>query len=164
MSRVAVCFVCLGNICRSPTAAGLMRQLITERGLERTIEVDSAGTGSWHVGEPPDDRAREEAARRGVVLDDVGRQFERDDFDRFDLVVAMDHDNRSALHRLAAHEGHRAKIRLLREFDPDAPAGAPVPDPYYGGEDGFRDVFDLVETACSALLDHLVEAHDLEPS
>jgi protein-tyrosine phosphatase len=162
---VRVCFVCLGNICRSPTAGGVLRHQLREAGLASQVEVDSAGTGGWHVGELPDDRARAEARRRGVDIDDPARQFERDDFTRFDLVIAMDDDNAAALRRMAQGDDHHlAKIRLLRSFDPAAPPGAPVPDPYYGGPDGFAAVFDLVEAACRGLLDHLVDEHGLRPA
>lgn len=161
MGQVSVCFVCLGNICRSPTAAGVMRHLLVEEGLDHAVEVDSAGTAGYHIGELPDERARAEARRRGVDIDDLARQFRPDDFDRFDLVVAMDHDNVADLRRLAVREEHHAKVRLLREFDPAAPPGAPVPDPYYGGDDGFVEVFDLVDAACRGLIDHLRDEHGL---
>jgi protein-tyrosine phosphatase len=159
MGQVSVCFVCLGNICRSPTAAGVMRHRLAEAGLAHAVEVDSAGTAGYHVGDLPDGRARAEARRRGVDIDDRGRQFDRSDLDRFDLVVAMDHENVADLRRLATTDEHHAKIRLLREFDAEAPPGAPVPDPYYGGDDGFAEVFDLVDAACLGLIDHLRDEH-----
>jgi protein-tyrosine phosphatase len=156
-SSVHILFVCLGNICRSPTAEGVMRHLLREAGLDERVELESAGTGSWHVGDPPDARATEAAARRGIVLDGAARRVTRGDFERFDLVVAMDRENLAELRRLAPDEEARAKVRLLREFDP-ASAGAPdldVPDPYYGGPRGFDDVLDLVEAACRGLLDEV---------
>jgi protein-tyrosine phosphatase len=161
MTQIKICFVCLGNICRSPTAAGVMRHRLSEAGLDHAVEVDSAGTAGYHIGDLPDERARAEARRRGVDIDDRGRQFGRDDLDRFDLVLAMDDANQDALRRLASTDEHHAKIRLLREFDPEAPAGAPVPDPYYGGDDGFAEVFDLVDAACLGLIDHLRDEHGL---
>jgi protein-tyrosine phosphatase len=160
-TTVRLCFVCMGNICRSPTAAGVMRHHVAAAGLTGQIEIDSAGTGGWHAGELPDDRARAEARRRGVDIDDPARKFVAGDFDRFDLVLAMDHDNRHDLWALAGQADHRAKVRLLREFDPASPPDSVVPDPYYGEGDGFALVFDLVDAACRGLLDHVVERHGL---
>lgn len=164
-TTVSLSFVCLGNICRSPTAAGVMRHLVAEAGLTHAVAVESAGTGGWHEGELPDDRARAEARARGVDIDDPARQFQPADFDRLDLVLAMDRENERNLLRLARrHDGDDvggSKVRLLRSFDPAAPDGAEVPDPYYGGVDGFAEVFDLIDAACRGLLDHLITAHDL---
>jgi protein-tyrosine phosphatase len=134
---VRLLFVCLGNICRSPTAEGVMRALIRERGLEDRIEVDSAGTGGWHVGAPPDARATEAA------------RFSVEDFDRFDLILAMDSENLRDLRALAPDDEARANVRLLRG------PGLDVPDPYYGGPDGFENVLDHVEEACRKLLDEI---------
>jgi protein-tyrosine phosphatase len=147
-------FVCLGNICRSPTAEAVMARLVATHGLERAIELDSAGTGAWHVGDPPDERASAAAARRGVALRGAARQVTTADFDRFDLLLAMDGENQRTLRRLAPHAEGRTKVRLLREFDPASARAAnlDVPDPYYGGEDGFDRVLDLVEAACAGLL------------
>jgi protein-tyrosine phosphatase len=161
MSTVRVCFVCLGNICRSPTAAGVMRHRLAEAGLDHVVEVDSAGTAGYHIGDLPDPRARAEARRRGVDIDDLGRQFAASDLDTFDLVLAMDDDNLTDLLRLAETDDHRAKIRLLRSFDADAPPGAAVPDPYYGADDGFAEVFELVDAACLGLIAHLRDEHGL---
>ncbi len=147
-------FVCLGNICRSPTAEGVMRGLVAEAGLEDRIEIDSAGTGGWHVGAPPDARATEAARRRGLTLDGAARRVTPDDFAEFDLILAMDRDNVEALKAVAPDDPGRAKVRLLREYDP-ASRGAPdldVPDPYYGGPAGFDVVLDQVEAACRGLL------------
>jgi protein-tyrosine phosphatase len=152
-----ILFVCMGNICRSPTAEGVMRALVREAGLEEEIEVDSAGTGDWHVGSPPDSRSSEAAARRGVTLTGAARQVSPDDFDEFDLIVAMDRANLRALRGLAPGAEARERVRLLREYDPAASGGVDldVPDPYYGGERGFDDVLDLVEAACRGLLDQV---------
>ena len=149
-----VLFVCLGNICRSPTAEGVMRSLVEQAGLQERIEIDSAGTGAWHVGSPADARASATARARGVALESVARQVVLDDFEEFDLVLAMDSENLRALTRLASDEEQRARIRLLREFDPasEGAADLDVPDPYYGGEHGFEAVFDLVQAACAGLL------------
>ncbi len=158
---VRVCFVCLGNICRSPTAEGVMRAMIDRAGLTGAIEIDSAGTGAWHAGEPADDRARAAAARRGFSLDSVARQVTRADFERFDYLVAMDQDNLRALERLAPDRAARGKLRLLRSFDGEAPRGAAVPDPYYGGDDGFEEVLDICEAACRGLVEHIAREHGL---
>ena len=150
-------FVCMGNICRSPTAEGVMRSLLREQGLEDEIEIDSAGTGGWHVGDPPDTRATAAARRRGIVLDGAARQVRLSDFEDYDLLLAADRENLAHLRAIAPSEDARAKVRLLREFDPRSD-GAPdldVPDPYYGGPDGFEDVLDLVEAACRGLLDEV---------
>jgi protein-tyrosine phosphatase len=160
---VRVLFVCLGNICRSPTAEGVMRALVQEAGLTGTIQLDSAGTGSWHVGSSPDARASAAARSRGIALEGVARQVKEEDFKDFDLIVAMDSSNLRELRALASGEQERAKVRLLREFDP-ASAGAgdlDVPDPYYGAPGGFDEVLDLVQAACQCLLDQI---HADEPA
>jgi protein-tyrosine phosphatase len=154
---VRVLFVCLGNICRSPTAEGVMRALVLEAGLTGEIQLDSAGTGSWHVGSSPDPRASAAARSRGITLEGYGRQVRDDDFKEFDLIVAMDRSNVRELRGLASGEDERSKVRLLREFDP-ASAGAEdldVPDPYYGAPGGFDEVLDLVQAACQGLLDQI---------
>jgi protein-tyrosine phosphatase len=154
---VRLLFVCLGNICRSPTAEAVMRGLVREAGLEDEIEVESAGTGGWHVGEPPDARSARAAAARGVELSGAARQVVAGDFERADLVLAMDRENRDALLRLAPGDPARGKVHLLREFDPRAVAAGDldVPDPYYGGADGFGLVLDVVHDACAGLLERL---------
>lgn len=151
-----VLFVCLGNICRSPTAEGVMRALVRERGAESEIEIDSAGTGAWHVGSAPDRRATEAALGEGIVLESIARQVGGEDFERFDLILAMDRSNLRDLRRLAPPSAHH-KLRLLREFDPEHDGTElDVPDPYYGGEDGFREVLALVRRACERLLEELL--------
>ncbi|HSJ73859.1 MAG TPA: low molecular weight protein-tyrosine-phosphatase [Miltoncostaeaceae bacterium] len=154
--RVRVCFVCLGNICRSPTAEAVMRHRVREAGLEGVIEVESAGTGSWHVGHPPDARAEAEARSRGIAMAGAAQQFGPSDFGRFDLVLAMDRENAAHLRRIAPDAEAAGRVRLLREFDPGASGGdLSVPDPYYGGPEGFSTVFELVDAACRGLIDHL---------
>jgi protein-tyrosine phosphatase len=153
-----VLFVCMGNICRSPTAEGVMRHILAAEGLEARVEVDSAGTGNWHVGERADARAREAAARRGIELTSVARQVQSRDFDDFDLILAADELNRRELLKISGdHPAHTAKIRLLREFDPDAQQerDLELPDPYYGGPEGFEEVLDMVDAACRGLLREL---------
>ena len=158
---VSVCFVCLGNICRSPTAEGVMRHLVREAGLESAVHVDSAGTGSWHVGEAPDRRARAAGRRRGIEIGGAARQFQRSDFARFDYVVAMDGSNYDELSELAPSAEARRKLHLLRSFDPASPKGAHVPDPYYGGPEGFDEVLELCLAACRALLERIKKEHGL---
>jgi protein-tyrosine phosphatase len=150
-----ILFVCMGNICRSPTAEGVMRALVREAGLEDRVEIDSAGTGGWHAGEPPDARATEAAHRRGVALAGAARQIVPEDFERFDLIVAMDRENLRGLLAVAPDEEAAEKVRLLREFDPGAGGDLDVPDPYYGGERGFETVLDHVQAACRGLLAEL---------
>jgi len=154
MKTVSVCFVCLGNICRSPTAEGVMRRIVAEAGLADRIHVDSAGTGDWHLGEAPDERAQQAAAARGYDLSTLrARQIGADDFRRFDLLVAMDDANFTAL-KDACPAAQRDKIRLLMEFAPQ-PASRIVTDPYFGGPTGFETVLDQCEAACAGLLDAL---------
>jgi protein-tyrosine phosphatase len=152
-----VLFVCLGNICRSPTAEGVMRSLVEAAGLGEQIVIDSAGTGAWHVGSAPDRRARAAAAEQGVRLEGQARRIEPEDFERFDLILAMDSSNLRDLRALAASPQERGKVRLLREFDPASTGerDLDVPDPYYGGEDGFGTVFAMVRAACQGLLDEI---------
>jgi protein-tyrosine phosphatase len=152
---VRVLFVCLGNICRSPTAEAVMRYHVSANGLDGAIEVDSAGTAGWHAGDPPDERAQAEAARRGIDMTSRARQVHVGDFEHFDLILAMDRSNLSDMQDLTAVAEHRDKLRLLREFDPTADGDLEVPDPYYGGPNGFAEVFDLVDAACRGLVDHL---------
>jgi low molecular weight protein-tyrosine phosphatase len=152
-----VLFVCLGNICRSPTAEGVMHSLVEAAGLGEQIVLDSAGTGAWHVGSAPDRRARAAAAEQGVTLEGRARRIEAEDFERFDLILAMDSANLRDLRALAGSSQAREKVRLLREFDPASADGRDldVPDPYYGGEDGFGTVFALVQAACRGLLEEI---------
>jgi protein-tyrosine phosphatase len=166
---VRILFVCLGNICRSSTAEGVMRALVREAGLEEAIELDSAGTGGWHVGSPPDERATETAHARGIVLEGSARQVRQEDFEDFDLIIAMDGSNLAELRRLAPGEQARSRVRMLREFDPAStatgasrrpPKDLDVPDPYYGGPSGFEDVLDMVQAACAGLLEELREQRE----
>lgn len=146
-----VLFVCLGNICRSPTAEGVFRAIVENTPSGRHIEIDSAGTHAYHVGEPPDARAVAAAARRGIDLSGIrGRQATRDDLDRFDYVLAMDRSNYSHLERMATRS-QVPRLHLFLDFAPDF-AEQEVPDPYYGGEGGFDLVLDLIEAASRGLL------------
>jgi protein-tyrosine phosphatase len=154
MTTVRLCFVCLGNICRSPTAEGVMRHLVERAKLGDRVQVDSAGTAAYHSGELPDARARAAAKARGITVGGRARQFRANDWEEFEYVLAMDRDNFDDLQR-SAPAIHARKLFLLRHFDPSSPKGASVPDPYYGGADGFDEVLDLCEAACQGLLEHL---------
>jgi protein-tyrosine phosphatase len=158
MTEVSVLFVCLGNICRSPTAEGVFRHLVEERGLGDRITIDSAGTAAYHAGESPDRRATATAKGRGVTLDGAARKVQKRDFDDFDYILAMDASNHEDLVRISPASA-RGKIHLFRDFDARSPRGSEVPDPYYGGESGFAAVFDICMAASEGLLAHLSEAH-----
>jgi protein-tyrosine phosphatase len=153
-----ICFVCLGNICRSPLAEGVFLHLANERGVSARFQVDSSGTGGWHVGSKPDRRSIAVARAHGVELPSRARQFEPRDVDRFDLFIAMDKSNQATLIDRGV-PGDR--VRLLRAYTRDgimSPHRAPdVPDPYYGGEDGFGEVYNMVRESCQALLDSLID-------
>ena len=147
-------FVCMGNICRSPTAEGVFRKIWLERAPELRLWLDSAGTHAYHIGNPPDPRSQRAALRRGVDLSDLrARRVQPEDFERFDLVLAMDHANVEILQDIAPQE-YRERIRLMLEFAPDS-GKVEVPDPYYGGANGFEYVLDLVEEASAGLLEHV---------
>ncbi len=143
--------VCLGNICRSPAAEAAIAEAASEAGVD--IEVDSAGTGAYHIGEPPDERMRRAAAEAGLSITGRARQFERADFDRFDLIVAMDSANLRDILAQAPDEEAAGRVRLFRSFDPEAdPNDLDVPDPYYGGVDGFRRVVEMARSAAAGLV------------
>jgi protein-tyrosine phosphatase len=145
--------VCLGNICRSPTAEAALRAEAEARGVP--LEVRSAGTGDWHVGEPPDPRMRDAAAVMGLTLNGVAAQVTAADLEEADLVLAMDRSNLAAVRSIASRAGIDADVRLYLEFDPEAGPQAEVPDPYYGGPDGFSQVVEMARRAASGVLDHL---------
>lgn len=153
---VKVLFVCMGNICRSPTAHGVFRELISREGLDNAIETDSAGTHSYHIGNPPDARAQEAARERGVDLSDLrARKAVARDFEEFDYVLAMDKDNHDDLAYLCP-PGLDHKLHMFLSFAPQM-GERDVPDPYYGGPAGFEYVLDLVEAASRGLLTHIRE-------
>jgi protein-tyrosine phosphatase len=154
-----ILFVCMGNICRSPSAEGVFRHVLARRAPQLVIEIDSAGTHDYHVGEPPDARALAAAKRRGIDISALrARGVVDDDFERFDLILAMDDDNVRELKR-RAHRDRHERIRLIMEYAPQAARRA-VPDPYYGGEQGFEEVLDLLEEAADGLIDALQGAEE----
>ncbi|WP_097461206.1 low molecular weight protein-tyrosine-phosphatase [Mangrovitalea sediminis] len=156
--EISVLFVCLGNICRSPTAHGVFEKMVQDAGLQDRIRIDSAGTGAWHVGESPDKRATAAAAQRGYRLDHLrARQATAGDFSRFDYVLAMDRSNYGDLESIR-QEGSSARLQLFLEYAARFDERE-VPDPYYGGADGFDHVLDLVEDAAAGLLSHIRERH-----
>jgi protein-tyrosine phosphatase len=155
---IRVCFVCLGNICRSPTAEGVFLHLLAGAGLLQQVSVSSAGTGAYHVGSRPDSRALATARRRGIELPGRAEHFQAKDFERFDYVIALDRNNERDLRALSRGRFDE-KIVLLRDFDPAGAKGLDVPDPYYGAAEGFEEVLDLCEQACRGLLQTLRERH-----
>jgi len=144
-------FVCLGNICRSPSAEGIMKHLLAEAGLSDRVSCDSAGTSSYHIGAPPDRRMRAAASQRGLTLAGQARQFEPTDFEAFDLILAMDRDNYQAILRQDPKGQYADKVKLMCDFAREH-SDREVPDPYYGGPEGFNYVIDLLLDACSGLL------------
>lgn len=147
-----ILLVCLGNICRSPMAEGILRHMIREQGLDWT--TDSAGTGDYHVGERPDSRAMATMQQHGMDISDLrARQLKPPDFDEFDLLLAMDASNLRNMQRLAPDEARATKARLILDHAPEH--GSEVPDPYFGGDDGFEEVHTMLEAACTNLLDQL---------
>ncbi len=153
--------VCMGNICRSPTAHGVFRKIVEEEGLTESIEVDSAGTHSYHIGNPPDSRALQTALRRGLDMSDLkARKAKERDFERFDLVLAMDRDNFAILESYTTPQT-APKLKLFMEFASDQWRTSEVPDPYYGGANGFETVFDMVEDASRGLIRYIRQQHQL---
>ncbi len=157
---IRVCFVCLGNICRSPTAEAVFGALVAENGLADHISFDSAGTSDYHIGEPADRRSAQAAARHGVTLRGRARQFQAADFETFDYVVAMDRSNLDRLVEMAPSEGARKRISMLRAWDADAD-GADVPDPYWSGRDGFELVFQICRAGCTGLIASIRSEHGI---
>jgi protein-tyrosine phosphatase len=150
-----ICFVCLGNICRSPMAEAVLRAKVEQAGLGEEVIVDSAGLGDWHVGDNADHRALAALTQRGYLLEHAARQFDAAWFAERDLVLALDRGNLRGLRRLAPDPATAERIRLLRSYDPEAGDDLDVPDPYYGGPEGFEHALDLVERACNGLVAQL---------
>lgn len=159
--KLGVLFVCLGNICRSPLAEGIFRNHVNAAGLAEHFNIDSAGTSSYHAGSPPDPRTSSVARARGIELTGQSRQLIFADLERFDYVIVMDEENRTAVTRLTRETAPKALVHMLREFDSESNGDLEVPDPYYGGERGFENVHDMVERASRALLEHMRARHEL---
>ncbi len=153
-------FVCLGNICRSPSAENIMNHLIREAGLEKEIVCDSAGTSGYHIGSPPDRRMSAAAQRRGIELVGAARQFDRSDFEKFDMILAMDRDNYEGICGSDRAGKYRSKVHLMCDFCTKHTLRE-VPDPYYGGEEGFNQVIDLLLDACEGFLNQIVKEQNL---
>jgi protein-tyrosine phosphatase len=149
-----ILFVCLGNICRSPTGEGILRKLAIDRNLANQLEIDSAGTGDWHVGEPPDLRMQDAARACGYELAGKARQIQREDLEKYDLILAMDSDNLRGILSLDGEGRHHHKIKLFCDYHPD-PRLRVVPDPYYGGKAGFKKVIEIIEAGCHKILDEI---------
>jgi protein-tyrosine phosphatase len=157
-------FVCLGNICRSPLAEAVFRQQVREADLDDRFDIHSSGTGDWHVGEGADDRMRETARKHGLSLEEhEASQFEKKDLERRDHILVMDKSNLNDVLYFDEEDRHNGKVRLFREFDPQ-PGDYQVPDPYYGGRDGFENVYAIVERTAQTLLDRLIDEYDLPAS
>jgi protein-tyrosine phosphatase len=155
-----ILLVCLGNICRSPTAEAALREALNKARLGGQVEVDSAGIGDWHIGCSPDRRMIAAASEVGLALAGSARRIQRADFERFDLILVMDRENLRAVRALAPSPEAQGKVRLFREFDPDAD-GLEVPDPYYGGPDGFRRVVAITRAAARGLVHYLQQQEQL---
>ena len=157
MEKVRVLFVCLGNICRSPLAEAIFKHKVKRDKLESWIEADSCGTSNYHIGDNPDPRTIANATRNGVTIEHCGRQLCVDDFNDFDYILAMDRSNYNNILRVAASEEVKNKVRMMRDFDPQG--NGDVPDPYYGGEKGFQEVFDILDRTMEHFLAYIVQEH-----
>ena len=153
---VSVLFVCLGNICRSPLGEGVLAHRLEEADLSDRVHVDSAGTGTWHQGEPPDPRSTDVAMRHGISLRGRARRVRAEDFNEFDYIFAMDRSNLRDLRHLESQADGGALLSLFREFDPHPDGDLDVPDPYYGGADGFDLMFEMIDRTCASFVQHLL--------
>ncbi|HEX8038593.1 MAG TPA: low molecular weight protein-tyrosine-phosphatase [Chryseosolibacter sp.] len=156
MKKVRILFVCLGNICRSPLAAAILKHKVRMHGLEQWIEVDSCGTSNYHIGDNADPRTIANASRNGVLIEHCARQLSAEDLHRFDFIFAMDNSNYSNILRLTNSGDIRHKVRLMREFDPRQKGGE-VPDPYHGGEKEFQEVFEMLDRSTTNFLSFVRE-------
>ncbi len=161
MQRIRVLFVCLGNICRSPLAEAIFKHKVKARGWDHLLEADSCGTGNYHIGSQPDPRTIANARKNQVPIDHCARQLAPADLDDFDYILAMDANNFSDIMRLPNAARYEEKIRLMRDYDPRL-KGAEVPDPYFGGEEGFQNVFEILDQVMEKFLDNLQYEHSLK--
>lgn len=159
--KIRLLFVCLGNICRSPAAEGIMASIVEKYGLQDIIEVDSAGTSGWHEGELPDERMRSHGERRGYTFDSPARKFRKSDFDDFDYILVMDRQNFANVRVMATNQEQTDKIHMMTEFSRQYTHHDHIPDPYYGGASGFELVLDLLEDACEGLLQVIKKKYSL---
>lgn len=155
--KIKVLFVCLGNICRSPLAEAIFKKKVRERDLNAFIEADSCGTSNYHIGDSPDPRTIANARKNGVTIDHCGRQLTITDIEHFDYIMAMDRSNLRNILSLLDGDNHKHKVKLMREFDPLE--SGEVPDPYYGGEQGFQEVYEILDRTMETFLDHLEAEH-----
>lgn len=151
ITMTKILFVCLGNICRSPLAEAIFKHKIQRLGLAGEFEAHSSGTSDYHIGEPPDERTLRNARKNGVIIDHAGCQLRASDLDEYDYIFAMDTRNHDAILRLSNGENHKARIGLIRDFDSVA-KGSDVPDPYFGGEKGFQEVFEMLDRSIENLI------------
>jgi protein-tyrosine phosphatase len=158
MARIKVLFVCLGNICRSPLAEALFSDKVKRKGLHVHIEADSCGTSNYHIGDLPDERTRANAQENGIHISHRGRQISSHDLEQFDFILAMDRSNHTNILRLPNADRHKHKVKLMREFDPEGDHDE-VPDPYYGGQRGFQEVFEILDRSTEQLLAYLEQHH-----
>lgn len=156
--KIKVLFVCLGNICRSPLAEAIFKDKVKRRNLDRYIEADSCGTANYHIGHSPDDRTIRNALKNGVTIDHLGRQLADDDLDRYDFILVMDNSNHRNVLRLKSAEKHQHKISLMRTYDSSG-VGKEVPDPYYGNERDFQEVFEILDRSTEQFIQHLEKNH-----
>jgi len=159
--KIGLLFVCLGNICRSPAAEGIMSGIVEKNGLQDIIDVDSAGTSGWHQGDLPDERMRSHGEKRGYNFCSHARKFRESDFDDFDYIIVMDEDNYNSVRSLTSGKEQADKIHLMTEFSVQFNYHNHIPDPYYGGSSGFELVLDLLEDACEGLLQVIKKEHSI---
>lgn len=161
MVKAKILFVCLGNICRSPLAEAIFKEKIKASKLEDHFEADSCGTSNYHIGDPPDSRTIANARKNGVAISHLGRQLCTDDLEQYDYILAMDQSNYQNILRLTNAQQYSGKVSLMRTYDPEG-KGKEVPDPYYGGESQFQEVFDILDRSMDTFIAHLREKYKVE--